>query len=202
QPEELIATLKEKARHTRSKEAWIVCHTQYQTRDIWFGIKAESHKKCQIPVCGDYLEPWKISAIEVDIHSKSRLLPRAGASTDLQDKKILLVGCGSVGSNIAEQLISAGIGGLHLVDSDSFQSENLYRHTLDMKYLGVNKASALADKLMNEYPYTKITHSPKQLISLDVEELTQADLITIAIGNPTAERALNEILIKEKINTP
>lgn len=202
QPEELIATLKEKARHTRSKKAWIVCHTQYQNHDIWFGIKGESHKKCQIPLCDDYLEPWKISAIEVDIHSRSRLLPRAGASTDLQDKKVLLAGCGSVGSNIAKQLVSAGIGSLHLVDSDSFQSENLYRHTLNMKYLGENKASGLAGKLEHEYPYTKITHSPKQLLSLDRGDLSKVDLIMIAIGNPTAERTFNEMLIKEKINTP
>lgn len=202
QPEELISALKEKARHTRSKKSSIICHTRYQNRDIWFGIKGESHKKCQIPLYDDYLEPWKISAIEVDIHSRSRLLPRAGASTDLQDKKVLLVGCGSVGSNIAEQLVSAGIGSLHLVDNDSFQSENLYRHTLNMKYLGANKASGLASKLENEYPYTKITHSSNQLLSLNIGELSQVDLIVIAIGNPTAERAFNEMLIKEKIKPP
>ncbi len=202
QPEALVASLKEKARHTRAKEVWIVCHAQYQNDDIWFGIWGKSHAKCATPLYEHYLAEWDLFPIEVDVHARARLLPRAGASIDLQGKSVLLVGCGSVGGNIAEQLVSSGIGSLHLVDSDTFQSENLYRHPLSMKYLGANKASGLARKLENEYPYTGVTHTSKQLCDLQIDELAKVDLIIVAIGNPTAERAFNEMLVDNRIKAP
>jgi len=107
-----------------------------------------------------------------------------------------------VGCQIAEQLVSAGIGKLHLVDSDNFQSENLYRHTLNMNYVNVNKATGLAIKLQHDYPYTVLSHSSKRLLQLTIDEISSADILVVAIGSPTDERAFNEKIVKENKNTP
>ena len=60
------------------------------------------------------------------------LIPRGGGSMDLTDKSVLLVGCGSVGSEVALRLTSAGVGRLTVSDPDRLSEENLYRHTLSV----------------------------------------------------------------------
>jgi adenylyltransferase/sulfurtransferase len=45
----------------------------------------------------------------------------------LQDAKVLVVGCGGLGSPIAVYLASSGIGKLHLIDFDTVAITNLHR---------------------------------------------------------------------------
>jgi molybdopterin/thiamine biosynthesis adenylyltransferase len=52
--------------------------------------------------------------MDIRLFNKERIIPRSGADISLQNKKVLLVGCGSVGSQIANQLASTGIGHLTL----------------------------------------------------------------------------------------
>lgn len=203
QREELLSDLQSKSiRLHKVKSFWIVCQGSHGGIETWFGIKAESDKKRRLPIHPNHLTDWKFRPIEVDVHSKSRLLPRGGASTDFQDKKVTLIGCGSVGSQIAEQLVCAGIGKLHLVDIDSFRSENLYRHKLNMNFAGANKAKGMAIKLQHEYPYTTITNDEERLLNIPIDKLSSADLIIVAIGSPTDERAFNEKLFNEGVNVP
>ena len=44
--------------------------------------------------------------------------------------RVLLVGCGALGSVIAEQLVRAGVGHLHIVDRDVVETTNLQRQVL------------------------------------------------------------------------
>ena len=58
--------------------------------------------------------------MNVRLFNKERVMPRSGAIQELQNKKVLLVGCGSVGSQIANQLASTGIGHITLSDPRHF----------------------------------------------------------------------------------
>jgi len=194
--------LKEFARHRDSKECWIVARTVIEEQPAWFAIKGVSVAKRNFPLSTNYLEGWKLSAQYVDVHSKDSLLPRGGASGNLQGKTVTLVGCGSVGSIIAEQMASSGIGSLKLVDYDTFESGNLYRHTLDMTSYGRLKADALAAKLRFNYPYTKFAAVKSDLATLPDTCIRESDLFIIAIGNPTHELRFNERLVSEGIKIP
>jgi molybdopterin/thiamine biosynthesis adenylyltransferase len=70
----------------------------------------------------------------VDFHRYHRqlILPQVGAEGQqkLARSRVLLVGCGALGSVIAEQLVRAGVGRLRLVDRDLVELTNLQRQVL------------------------------------------------------------------------
>jgi len=69
-----------------------------------------------------------------------------------QGKKVLLLGCGSLGSPIAELLARSGVGELHLLDKEVFESENCGRHILGAPDIGLSKAVALTKRLHELVP--------------------------------------------------
>lgn len=68
----------------------------------------------------------------VDRYHRQVLLPQIGPAgqAKLRAASVLLVGCGALGSVIAEQLVRAGIGRLRLVDRDIVELTNLQRQVL------------------------------------------------------------------------
>jgi tRNA A37 threonylcarbamoyladenosine dehydratase len=66
----------------------------------------------------------------VDRLDPSFLLGRGGGNTGLRQKKVLIVGCGSLGGRIAVELSRTGVSSLTLVDRDMLSPENTYRHVL------------------------------------------------------------------------
>jgi len=69
-----------------------------------------------------------------------------------QEKRVFLIGCGSLGSVVAELLARSGIGELHLLDKETFEAENCGRHILGASDLGLSKAKALAKRLQELVP--------------------------------------------------
>lgn len=71
----------------------------------------------------------------------------------LQKMQIAIVGCGSLGSLIATQLVQAGIGEFVFIDNDKLAPANLSRHALNAVFLNSNKAKALKDSFIHGYPH-------------------------------------------------
>lgn len=84
--------------------------------------------------------------------ASDQLRTRGEASNDIRSKKILIIGAGSLGSIIAENLMRIGVVSLGILDSDHIQTGNLSRHALTMTAVGHNKASALVDHLNRILP--------------------------------------------------
>ncbi|MEQ1935619.1 MAG: ThiF family adenylyltransferase, partial [Fimbriimonadaceae bacterium] len=85
-----------------------------------------------------------------------------GSLSGLSGKRILLIGCGTIGSFLAQQLAQsgAGINGRFLVvDNDALKPANLGRHLLGVPYLHRNKAEACAEFLNSQLPGAKIEGS-------------------------------------------
>lgn len=61
----------------------------------------------------------------------------------LQDKHVLVLGCGGLGGTIIENLVRLGVGRITAVDGDRFEESNLNRQLLSTHdSLGLNKAFA------------------------------------------------------------
>src|SRR3954471_12123383 len=80
------------------------------------------------------------------------LLPqiREAGQKRLAASRVLLIGCGALGSTIADQLVRAGIGHLMLPDRDVVALTNLKRQTLDYERDAAEqtpKAIAAANRL-------------------------------------------------------
>lgn len=74
---------------------------------------------------------------------KTRVL----SSPELSTSKILLVGCGALGSSLAELLVRSGVTHITVMDDDRLAIGNLCRHTLDMRSITRYKSDELANKL-------------------------------------------------------
>lgn len=65
----------------------------------------------------------------------------------LSDKRVGIIGCGSIGSKIATSLARCGVGNFVLVDNDVFLPGNIVRNDLDWSSVGLHKATALRHRL-------------------------------------------------------
>jgi len=202
----LQSDLKNKSRITKAKIFYIIFHSKISSGTAWFSIKCTSKTKQRIPLTLDEIDNWKLDACEVKVFSKENILPRGGGQLDLQKKKVCIIGCGSIGGHIANQLCTSGVGSLHLADPDWFDIENTYRHVLNPNKCGLSKAISLKAELEYTYPYLTIeTQDIKNSSLLDFREtkiLDQFDLVIVAVGSPTDERAFNEFMVKNGVLTP
>ena len=112
----------------------------------------------------------------------------------LSMRKVVIIGCGSVGAPIAQHLAMAGVGHLRLVDPEVLSWANVGRHPLGAEHVGDNKAEALAQKLQVSYPHAEIRGfdlSYAEFQSKDAPLLADADLIICATADWEMESLLN-----------
>lgn len=196
---------KTKVAQWRTKNFFIVFNAITPSGKTWFGLhlKRKNKGKKTLPLLLENTKHWEIIPLRVKVFNKERLIPRSGASINLSKKSILLVGCGSVGGEIAYKLGAAGIGHLSICDPDFYSLDNLYRHVLDPELQGFNKANALSFKLKTKYPWIKSKSGNDKLLDLRKKELlSHFDLIIIAIGSPTHERIFHDYLVNNEVQTP
>lgn len=147
----------------------------------------------------------EIIPIIVNNRAKDYLATRGGGNMDLSNKDVAIIGCGSLGGNIAPELLKCGINNLTLIDNDIFKSENIYRHYLGREYVGKYKSEALKTDLEKKIPYTKITSFNKKIEDLiyeDINFLEKYDLVIVATGNPTINLFLNKYCYNNKKGLP
>jgi molybdopterin/thiamine biosynthesis adenylyltransferase len=129
------------------------------------------------------------------------LFRRLGGVVDtakLQDVRIVIGGCGSLGSGIASLLVTAGVTRLILVDPDRLEPHNIIRHVCGVSDIGRLKVHALADRLLDKNPHLQIEVAPNA-ISKDNEHFAQAvsrsDLVIAATDDPQAQLAINMMAV-------
>ena len=76
--------------------------------------------------------------------------------TDLSKKCVAIVGLGSVGSKVAVSLARAGVRNFIILDDDVLGPENLVRHQLTWRSVGLHKADALGVELRLIAPNMKV----------------------------------------------
>jgi adenylyltransferase/sulfurtransferase len=70
--------------------------------------------------------------LEANRYHRQVLLPQVGPAGQerLAFSRVLIAGCGALGTVTAEQLARAGVGSLRIVDRDVVEWTNLQRQTL------------------------------------------------------------------------
>lgn len=69
-----------------------------------------------------------------------------------RSKRVLVLGCGSLGAPTAELLARGGVGEIHVLDREDFDSENCARHTLGANDIAASKATSLQTRLRRAVP--------------------------------------------------
>ena len=116
-------------------------------------------------------------------------------SKHIINKRVLIVGTGSVGSYCGEQLTRSGVGGFTLIDPDIVEIANLCRTTYKINDLERPKVEALGGQLLNINPLVKLTLENKSVSDFKAASLgalvKQADLVIATTDDPKAQRILN-----------
>ena len=193
----------ERLQSRRSREYWLIFTAQIDTGRIWFAIRFYCTTKNSIPMTALACEGWKLKPVPVRGLDPDSIVPRSGGVVSLSKKSVLLVGCGSVGSELAHRLASTGLGELTLADPQIFTQDNLYRHTLSILDIGLGKSFCLAVDLRHKYPWIRAKSDTRRLEEFtDLDELNRFDLIVVAIGSPTIERQFHDFVTNHSISTP
>jgi molybdopterin/thiamine biosynthesis adenylyltransferase len=148
---------------------------------------------------------YKIEPLYIERMDREYLLKRGGNGSVFLGKRGLLIGCGSVGGYIGEELIKSSFLDLTLVDGELLGPENSYRHACGAAYLDENKAEAMKKKLEEFYPHARVTvfdENIEILMQKGKIDFSAFDYVVVATGNVTINLYLNEYLIHHHPGLP
>lgn len=137
-------------------------------------------------------------------YHRQQLLPQIGleGQRKISAARVLLVGCGALGTSIAGQLARAGVGFLRIVDRDVVELTNLQRQVLfdeEDARQGVPKAIAAANRLRRVNSTIAIEPHVKDVHSGNVEELIDVDVILDGTDNAETRYLVNDVSVKHGV---
>ena len=148
------------------------------------------------------LEKTNFKARELMTHYFHRQIQLWGedVQASLQSKKIVIIGCGGLGSSLAYALGSSGVGEIHLVDFDTVSVHNIHRQiAFKLGDEGRFKADIVKESIESRCPFVKVFSHSGRLEDFTCKNIA-VDLIIDATDNlPT--RALIDTYAK-RVNTP
>lgn len=116
----------------------------------------------------------------------------------LQELHVAVVGCGGLGSILAESLARAGIGALTLIDGDRIEPSNLNRWQGGLPQdIGRSKANVLAERTRAMFPHCRVRAVARPLEHLrSLPALAAADIILAGLDNDEARYVLNHLALQ------
>lgn len=140
-------------------------------------------------------------AADLGRYDRQVLLPQIGAAGQrrLRHTAVTLVGCGALGSHVADLIVRAGIGALRIIDRDVLELSNLQRQTLFDEHdlsAGLPKAEAAARKLRRINSAVELTGVVADLTPRNAEELCAgADLLLDGTDNLETRYLVNDVAV-------
>ncbi|HEV2294838.1 MAG TPA: ThiF family adenylyltransferase [Tepidisphaeraceae bacterium] len=139
------------------------------------------------------------------------LLPQIGKAGQqrLSDSTVLLIGCGALGTVIAEQLVRGGVGTLRVCDRDVVEATNLQRQVLFDESdadAGTPKAVAAAQRLSRINSAVRIEPHVVDVHSGNIEAFiagsdgrARADVILDGTDNAEIRYLINDAAVKHGV---
>ncbi len=111
---------------------------------------------------------------ELERYNRQMLMPEFGLAGQekLKNAKVLVIGCGGLGSPILLYLTAAGVGTLGIVENDNIDISNLQRQILyTTSAVGQAKISKTVNRLTALNPLVKINQYPTRLSTSNALEI-------------------------------
>lgn len=121
------------------------------------------------------------------------------------EKKIAIIGAGSLGSYVSNELAHAGFKKFLIVDSDKYEYANTFRHRLDCHSNNISKSKAVAFSLNLIHPEIKAKPIDEYLTEENYDKIikrNQVDLIIFTVGSSDVQLRMNKKFIEENISIP
>jgi len=143
--------------------------------------------------------------MNLERYSRQLLYPNIGVEGQqrLRAGKVVLIGCGALGTHIANALVRAGIGRLVIADRDAVELNNLHRLVLldeDDVRLALPKAEAARRKLQTINSEVQVEAVVTDVHAGNIERLIAgSDLILDGTDNFETRYLINDAAIKHDI---
>ncbi len=140
----------------------------------------------------------------MDRYSRQILFKEIGEAGQLRlrESRVLLVGCGALGSAHAEMLARAGVGRLRLVDRDFVEESNLQRQTMFTERDACErlpKAIAAARRIAEINSDVNVEASVADFSHVNAERLVEGcDVVLDGTDNFTTRYLINEACVKQR----
>jgi len=185
-------------RRTHNEALWVIAGIPRPSEGkALVGIKFSEFSNATHPLSPSgnprQIQPFRVERVDQEV-----LISRGGGHHDIAGIRALVVGAGAVGGRVVSELAQSGIRSITVVDHDDFNPENTFRHHLGKFYWGTNKALAMKFAIELELPYVEVTAVQKSIqnaIATGAVLLDDFDLVVIALGSPTIELAMNQMVI-------
>lgn len=144
------------------------------------------------------LKDYGVEAVSQESFTDDYFHMRNGGRSDrsiLRDKAISIIGCGALGSEIADCLAKSGIGRLRFVDQESFSAHNAVRHCLGFDNIGLPKVWGMHFHTMFRNPFVFVDADVPSINILkhSIDDYLPSDMIGISsIADDNVEAFLNE----------
>lgn len=164
--------------------------------DLETGISIDG-VRLAIALRPDLPMPPMLQLVDVAQGLESRrtgLVPSQG----LREKTVMLMGAGSVGSNVGLLLAEAGVGNFDVADNDCLDATNITRHACDLLDLGRSKANAVADLLTRRLSHARGTQ--EDVLTMSQQELDRwisgIDVVVASTDSPAVQFTINEACVR------
>lgn len=103
----------------------------------------------------------------------------------LEKGKVVIVGLGGLGSNVAILLARMGVGQIHIIDFDVVDLTNLNRQQYFLEHIGKNKTDALKQQILKINPYLNVITDCVRVTEQNIKQLLfKDDIICEALDDP------------------
>ncbi|MDX2060994.1 MAG: molybdopterin-synthase adenylyltransferase MoeB [Gemmatimonadales bacterium] len=140
-----------------------------------------------------------LSPEELVRYSRHVILPEVGLAGQerLKQARVLVVGCGGLGSPVALYLAAAGVGHLGLVDFDTVDASNLQRQILHgTTTIGRSKLDSAEARLLNLNPHTRIERYETRLNAANALEIIEGyDVVVDGTDNFGTRYLVNDACV-------
>lgn len=142
-----------------------------------------------------------LGRIRLGIYDKNRIAERTAGAL-MEKRKFMVIGLGSIGSNLCYYLNGYNNADFALIDPDNLTIDNLGRHLLGFNYIDQRKVNAVSDYLTLYRPDRKVNAVHKQVEEVPVPEINKASAIFLCTGDVMSEKWLFEKMQNKEITKP
>ena len=142
-----------------------------------------------------------LGADEVDRYDRQIEVIGVAGQERLKQARVVVAGCGGLGSAAAMYLVAAGVGALRIVDCDRVSLSNLNRQVLHWdEDIGRSKVVSASEKLRRLNPSVEIEGVDEMITEASVLRLISGfDLIVDATDNLPARYLLNKAAVEKNM---
>ena len=117
----------------------------------------------------------------------------------VHDERVVVVGAGSLGSYVVDELAHAGYKNIVIIDADEYEHPNIFRHRVKWFFTSCSKSYALKVAIEQIHPEINIRAIDKNLTIDNIDECIPPDaqIIIFTVGSSDVQLQLNKAFMKQ-----